>query len=68
MRKSVTVIDDRQPGESEHLTLSNFYCREDRETGDLLLHMTRLFARDFRRGGTIDWTADSLLYRIAAGR
>jgi len=65
IRDSVSAIDDRQPGESEHLTLSNFYVREDRETGDLILHMTRLFAQDFRREGTIDWTADSLVYRIA---
>ena len=61
----VHVIDDRQPGESEHLTLSNFYAREDRETGHLLLHMSRLFAHDARRDGAIDWTADALQYRIS---
>ncbi len=65
IRDSVNIIDDRQPGESQYLTLSNFYVREDRETGELLLHMTRLFAQDFRREGKTDWTADSLLYRIA---
>ena len=61
----VHVIDDRQPGESIHLTLSNFYAREDRESGHLLLHMTRLFAHDERRDGAIDWTADALQYRIS---
>jgi len=64
LRDTVTTIDDRKPDESPHLTLSNFYGRQDRETGDLLLHMTRLFARDFRRDGAIDWTADAMLYRI----
>jgi hypothetical protein len=64
IRDRVDVIDDRQAGDSPFLTLSNFYVREDRETGDLLLHMSRLFARDFREGGKLDWTADSLLYRI----
>lgn len=64
IRDRVHVIDDRRPGESERLTLSNFYVREDRETGHLLLHMTRFFARGYDPGKP-DWTADSLLYRIA---
>jgi hypothetical protein len=46
MRDTVTVIDDRQPGEGERLTLSNFYTREDRETGELLLHLPRFFAHN----------------------
>ena len=66
IRDSVAALDDRQPGESPNLTLSNFYAREDRETGELVLHMSRLFARDFRTGwDNVDWTADGLLYRIA---
>jgi hypothetical protein len=56
----VTVIDDRREGESDQLTLSNFYAREDRETGDLLLHMPRLFARETDEG----FSADLLLQRI----
>jgi hypothetical protein len=64
IRSTVASIDDLQPDESPYLTLSNFYAREDRETGDLLLHMTRLFAQDFRVDGNTDWTADSLIYRI----
>lgn len=63
-RDTVSVIDDRKTDESPYLTLSNFYAREDRENGHLLLHMTRLFAQDFRIDGAIDWTADSLIYRI----
>jgi hypothetical protein len=64
IRDSVTVIDDRQSGEDEQLTLSNFYVREDRETGDLLTHLPRFFARgDGRMDG--GWTTDLYLYRIA---
>ena len=64
LRESVTVIDDLGENESSLLTLSNFYVREDRENGNLLLHMSRLFANDFRKDGIIDRTADALLYRI----
>lgn len=60
LRDSIRVIDDRRDGDSEHLTLSNFYVREDRETGELLLHLTRLFAAE-----SGNWTADALVYRIA---
>jgi hypothetical protein len=63
IRGTVSVIDDRRPGECEKLTLSNFCAREDRENGDLLLHMTRFFAVEAETGKT-DWTADALLYRI----
>lgn len=59
IRESVRTIDDRAPDETEKLFLSNFYAREDRETGEIVLHMTRLFARDVR-----DYTADALLYRF----
>ncbi len=65
VRPSVTTIDDRRPEESPHLNLSNFYAREDRATGHLLLHLSRLFAHDFRKPGQPpDWTADARLYRI----
>jgi hypothetical protein len=64
VRESVSIIDDRREGEHERLTLSNFYAREDRETGHLLLHMSRLFADGFRTDGKPDWTANALLYRI----
>jgi hypothetical protein len=60
---SVRVVDDRRPGDSADLALSNFSAREDRVTGEIVLHLTRLFARlqDERR----DWTADAEIYRIA---
>lgn len=66
IQKSVTIIDDLQPDDSKYLLLSNFYMREERGTKNLLLHLTRLFAQDFRTEGIKrDWTADALIYRIA---
>jgi hypothetical protein len=59
LRDSVSAIDDRQSGEDAALTLSNFYAREDRETGEIVLHLSRFFAQS-----AADWTADALLYRI----
>ena len=57
-RESLVVVDDRQPEEDELLTLSNFFAREDCETRQILVHMTRLFA--FKDG----WVGDAQLYRI----
>ncbi len=62
IRDTITPVDDRRPGESERLTLSNFYVREDRETGDLLLHIPRFFSREDSR---TDFTTDLFLHRIA---
>ncbi|MBI3210717.1 MAG: exo-alpha-sialidase [Candidatus Solibacter usitatus] len=58
IRASVRNVDDRQPGEHEILTLSNFYAREDREAKSIALHMTRLFAHND------GWEGDAMLYRI----
>lgn len=58
-RDTVTVIDDRRPGEFHGMTLSNFHAHEDRITGDILLHMSRWMTRSAE-----DWTTDALLYRI----
>jgi hypothetical protein len=58
IRDSVTVVDERRAGEDERLTLSNFYVREDRETGELLLHLPRFFAHGE------GWTTDLSLIRI----
>jgi hypothetical protein len=58
LKNSIRTVDDRKPDEDEILTLSNFYAREDRETREIALHMTRLFA--LKDG----WEGDALLYRI----
>lgn len=65
IRDSVTIIDDRQAGEHPRLTLSNFYVREDRDTGDLLLHLPRFFAKYAPEDAQEAWTTDLSLYRIA---
>jgi len=56
IRKSMTVVDDLQPGEDPSLQLSNFYARENRETGEIELHLSRFF--------TQEWFGDALLVRI----
>ncbi len=58
VKDSVRVVDDRGAGDDELLTLSNFYAREDRESGEIALHLTRMFA--FPN----EWRGDSYLYRI----
>jgi hypothetical protein len=58
-RVSVRTVDTLRPGENELLTLSNFYAREDRETREVCVHMTRLFALPD------GWAGDGSLYRIA---
>jgi hypothetical protein len=58
LRRTVRLVDDLMPGEDPVLTLSNFYAREDRQTGGIAVHMTRLFA--LRDG----WQGDAFLYRI----
>jgi hypothetical protein len=61
-KESVAAIDDRGPGDSELLALSNFYAREDRETREIVLHLTRQGAKS--AGTKHDFTADALVYRI----
>jgi hypothetical protein len=59
LRESVRVIDDKGPDDDPLLTLSNFFAREDRESGGIALHMTRLVA------APTGWRGDALLYCIA---
>ncbi len=58
IQESLIKIDDRQPGESEILMLTSPYAREDRETKQIVLHMSRTFA--FPDG----WLGDAFVYRI----
>lgn len=66
LKRTVTVADDRRDGECAHVTISNFQAREDRETGDLLIHTPRLFLHHIcaAPGGEPDMTADSWLIRV----
>lgn len=40
-KATIAVVDDRRPGDSEMMTLSNFHAREDRETGEIVVNLTR---------------------------
>jgi hypothetical protein len=62
MQDSLRTVDDRKPSESEILTLSNFHAHEDRETNEILLYVTRLFAH------ADGWEGDGLRYRIRPTR
>jgi hypothetical protein len=63
IRASIAVIDDKGEEDHERMILSNFYAREDRETGEIILHCTRLYAKN-KDGQPRDRTADALIYRI----
>ncbi len=58
IKRSVRVVDDKAPDDDPLLTLSNFFAREDRQTGGIALHMTRLVA------AADGWVGDAMLYRI----
>jgi hypothetical protein len=62
-KETVTVIDDRGPDDGELLALSNFFAREDRETHEIVVHMSRQGTKSTARKA--DFTADAFLYRIA---
>lgn len=61
IRERVTMIDTLRPGDDATLSLSNFYAREDRQTHEIYLHMTRLFTP------AVGWRGDAMLYRISCG-
>jgi hypothetical protein len=58
MRDRVLQIDMMQEGDDPTLSLSNFYAREDRESHEICLHMTRLVTP------ATGWRGDALLYRV----
>lgn len=62
IRDSVTAIEDRAPGESERLTLSNFHALEDRDSGEVLVTLPRYFA-NVPMDGARDFRADLTLIR-----
>lgn len=56
IRQSLFVVDDRADGEDPSVTLSNFMAHEDRETKELILHMSRFYQATL--------TGDAYVYRI----
>jgi hypothetical protein len=59
IRENMTVIDTKQEGEADFLQLSNFGVYEDRETGEIIVTVAHLFAKD-----PDDWTAPCVKYTI----
>jgi hypothetical protein len=41
-KATLTIVDDRGPGDTEGLQLSNFSLLDNRETGDLEIYLSRL--------------------------
>ncbi|MFI5357614.1 MAG: sialidase family protein [Opitutales bacterium] len=62
LQSSVTAIDTRGPEDGELLALASGTSREDRETGEIVLNLTRWGA--LSRGAEYNWTASAYLYRI----
>ena len=63
IRDSVITVDERRAEDSATLQLSNFMADEDRETKEILIHMSRA-----RAGTGADYFGDAYLYRIGVGR
>lgn len=60
-RETMLIVDDRRPTDAPGVQLSNFRFYQDRETGDVVLFMTRMGERD-----ADDWRqADLYRYRLA---
>lgn len=57
MQETLLTVDDRGPNDHEKLTLSNFMAHEDRETGEILVHMSRAWQHG-------DRTSAAYLYRV----
>ena len=62
IKDSVTKVDDRGPTDSTRLQLTSPSAREDRETGDILVNLTRFGARSTE--AAYDFTSNAYLYRI----
>ena len=59
-RETMTVIDQRGPGDSHRVQMSNFRFYQDRETGDVVLFLSRYGERDAEH-----WRqADYYRYRV----
>ena len=57
-KDSLRIVDDKKPAEDPILSLSNFFAREDRQTREIIIHMSRWFPY------TNGWEGDAYLYRV----
>jgi hypothetical protein len=58
-KSTIVVIDDREPKDHPDTMLSCFMAHEDRQTSEIVLHMSRLFT-----AGEVNWTGSAFQYRI----
>lgn len=56
--ETVRVIDERKLGDRPLLARSNFSAREDRETREIVVNLSRLFERSPPEPAR-DWTSDA---------
>jgi len=62
-RGTLTEIDTQRPGEDQHVQHSNFKFYQDRETGDVVIYLTRYGERGSDNGAWMK--ADQYVYRVA---
>ena len=62
IKDSVTTILDRQPNEHPLMQLSNFFIYEDRETAEIVVHMSPIAPLG---PNDTEWTGDSLIYYLS---
>jgi len=58
-QNSLCLIDTKTDADHESMQFSNFYAREDRENGNLIIHCSRL-----AHGSPQGWQADAMIYRV----
>ena len=68
VKETVIEIDTRQPEDHSQMTLSNFYTREDRETGEIVIYVPTIgrhheLSKNNLKGRR-EWTSDNTEYRI----
>jgi hypothetical protein len=62
---TVTIIDDRQPDQSDEVSFSNFSVNENRETHDIELWVTPIGAKARHKDSPSDhWESDSYKYTL----
>jgi hypothetical protein len=59
LRKSLIKVDDRRPEDDETLMIYSIYGREDRRTGEIAIHASRIVTP---RGV---FAGDAMLYRVS---
>lgn len=62
---SWTIVDTLNADDADTLQLSCFHAREDRETGDVILNLPRLFSRQPQPGQSHNYHSDLWQFRIA---